>query len=311
MQNLHELPKLRDSLSYLYVEHAVIERQDSALLVLQETGRTPVPVANLCVLLLGPGTSMTHAAIDVCMENGCSVVWCGQDACHFYASGLGETRRAYHLMQQAAMVSDPVRRVRVVRRMYEKRFGHVLDPEWTIDQVRGMEGARMRLAYQDASRKFGVEWNGRNYDRRKWGNADAINRAISAANAVLYGICHAGIVSGGYSPGLGFLHTGWQLSFVYDIADLYKTELTIPLAFEVVAESEEQVSARTRQLCRERFREDRLLHRILPDIDELLEIHPIKEESVEYTSDDFALTDYWWQPVAQSDMEEIDGHYDA
>lgn len=311
MRNLQELPRLRDSLSYLYVEHAIIERRDSALLVLQETGRTPVPVANLCVLLLGPGTSMTHAAMDVCAKNGCSVVWCGQEGCLFYAQGMGETRRAYHLLQQAAMVSDPVKRVRVVKRMYTKRFGHVLEPDWSIDQVRGLEGVRMRTAYQEASKRYGVEWKGRNYDRKKWGNSDPINRAISATNAVLYGICHAAIVSGGYSTGLGFLHTGWQLSFVYDIADLYKTEIAIPLAFEVIAESEENVSTRTRQACRERFREEKLLHRILPDIDDLLEIHQQENCGEDYSSADFSLTDYWWQPDVQEGVEVADGHNDA
>ena len=144
MKNLHELPKLRDSLSYLYIEHAVIERRDNGLLVLQETGQTPVPVANLCVLLLGPGTSMTHAAIAVCAENGCSIIWCGQDVTHYYAQGAGETRKSYHLLHQAKMVSDPVKRTHVVKKMYEKRFGHRLDPELSIDQVRGLEGARMR-----------------------------------------------------------------------------------------------------------------------------------------------------------------------
>lgn len=301
--NYHELPKLRDSLSYLYIEHAIIERQDSALLVLQETGRTTVPVANLCVLLLGPGTSMTHAAIDVCSENGCSIVWCGQDSCLFYAQGTGETKRAYHLIKQAALVSDPQKRVKVVKRMYEKRFGYALEPEWSIDQVRGLEGVRMRTAYQEASKFYGVKWNGRNYDRKQWDNADAINRAISAANAILYGICHAAIVSGGYSPGLGFLHTGWQLSFVYDIADLYKTEITIPLAFEVVAEDESNVSTRTRQACRERFQETKLLHQILPDIDELLSIEQDKENQIEYEDDDFSLADYWWQPELRTDVE--------
>ncbi|MEA3327045.1 MAG: type I-E CRISPR-associated endonuclease Cas1e [Chloroflexota bacterium] len=304
MQNLHELPKLRDSLSYLYIEHAVIERRDNALLVLQETGRTPVPVANLCVLLLGPGTSMTHAAVSVCGGNGCSIVWCGQDGTHFYAQGTGETRKSRHLLHQAKMVSDPVKRTNVVKKMYEKRFGHKLDPDLSIDQVRGLEGSRMRTAYQLASKAFGVEWHGRNYDRKNWHNSDPINRAISAANAVLYGVCHAGIVSGGYSPGLGFLHTGWQLSFVYDIADLYKTELSIPVAFETAAEDKLNISSRTRQACRERIRETRLLHRILPDIDELLDVKT-PEDGIEFTSDDFSLSDYWWQPQINSQVEDV------
>jgi CRISPR-associated protein Cas1 len=154
MQDLHLLPKLRDSLSYLYVEHAVLEKRDGALLVLQETGKTAIPVANLCLLMLGPGTSLTHAAVKLLAENGCSILWTGEDMQHFYAQGLGETRRAYHLLHQAEMASDPAKRLQVVMRMYEMRFEHPLDPDLSIEQIRGMEGVRVRTAYENASRKY-------------------------------------------------------------------------------------------------------------------------------------------------------------
>lgn len=270
MRDLHLLPKLRDSLSYVYIEHAVIEQRDGALLVLQETGKTTVPASNLCLLMLGPGTSMTHAAIRLAAENGCSVVWVGQDGEHFYAQGMGETRRGYHLLHQAKLATDPDSRLSVVLRMYEKRFGYSLDPGLSIEQIRGKEGVRMRNAYAECSKMYGVPWEGRNYDRSNWGKGDAVNRALSAANALLNGICHAAIVSGGYSPGLGFIHTGLQLSFVYDIADLYKTMCTIPLAFQTVADGPQDVEKRVRQLCRDRFQDIKLLSRILPDIDTLL-----------------------------------------
>lgn len=294
MEDYHLLPKLRDSLSYLYIEHAVIERDTFALLVLQETGRTTVPIANLCVLMLGPGTSISHAAVALLAQNGTSVLWVGEDGNKFYAQGNGETRRADHLLQQAALVSDPVARLRVVRRMYAMRFGHDLDPSLTIEQIRGMEGARVKNAYAEASRKFGVKWSGRCYDRSSWTNADPINRAISSANALLNGLCHAAIVSGGYSPGLGFLHTGLQLSFVYDIADLYKTNYTIPVAFSTAAEGCEQIEKRTRENCREMFREKKLLNQILPDIDRLLEVTDRKEFNI--VDEDLSLPVDWWFP---------------
>lgn len=296
MQNYHLLPKLRDSLSYLYVEHAVLERKDGALLVMQETGRTSVPVANLCLLLCGPGTSVTHAAIGLLAENGCSVLWTGEDMQKFYAQGMGETRRSYHLLRQAEMVADPQKRLRVVIRMYEKRFGYDLSPNLDLEQIRGMEGVRVRSAYAAASRKFQVTWSGRNYDRANWHHSDPVNRALSAANAVLNGICHAAIVSGGYSPALGFLHTGKQLSFVYDVADLYKVDLTIPIAFQTIAEGSEQVEKRARQACRERFREEKLLEKILPDIDRLLDV---KEEESWDGDMDPALPEQWWDPVEE------------
>lgn len=293
MQDLHILPKVRDSLSYLYVEHAVLEKRDSALLVLQETGRTAIPAATLCLLMLGPGTSLTHAAVKLLAENGCTVLWTGEDMLHFYAQGLGETRSAYHLLRQAELVSTPEKRLGVVLRMYEKRFGRHLAPDLDLEQIRGLEGVRVRTSYAEASRQFKVPWNGRAYDRSNWNNADPVNRALSAGNALLNGVCHAAIVSGGYSPGLGFLHTGKQLSFVYDIADLYKAEFTIPTAFECAAEGSQELEKRTRELCRERFRQGKLLQRILPDIDTVLEI--TVEEDFPADSDQ-AIPEKWWDP---------------
>lgn len=301
MQDLHQLPKLRDSLSYLYVEHAVVERQDSAVLFLQETGRTAVPAASLSLLLLGPGTSVTHSAICLLADSGCSILWIGEDMQKFYAQGLGETRRAYHLLRQAEMVSDPEKRLKVVMKMYAMRFGYDLPPELSLEQIRGMEGARVRTAYSTMSRQYGIEWQGRKYDRGSWSNADPVNRALSAANAVLNGICHAAIVSGGYSTALGFLHTGKQLSFVYDIADLYKTEISIPVAFQTVAESPIDVEQRSRSSCRETFRETKLLERILPDIDTLLNV-PSNEDWDGDT--DSAQPEPWWQPYTISQEDE-------
>jgi len=270
VRDLHELPKLRDSLSYLYVERVRIQQKYKAVELLDEEGRTMVPAAALSVLMLGPGTVITHAAIKALADNGCLVVWCGEEGMRCYAQGGGETRKAYHLLRQAELASDPQKRLEVVLRMYRYRFGGELDPEMNLFQIRGKEGARVRAAYAEASQRYGVEWHGRRYDRQNWGSGDPVNRALSAANALLNGLCHTAIVSGGYSPALGFIHTGKQLSFVYDVADLYKAEVTIPLAFRLVAESGKRIGPRVRQACREAFREHHLLKRILPDIDHLL-----------------------------------------
>lgn len=303
MKDLHLLPKVRDSISYVYIEHAVVEQRDSALLVLQETGKTAIPAAALCQVMLGPGTSLTHAAVKLLAENGCTILWTGEDLLHYYAQGLGETRSAFHLIKQAELASDPKKRLEVVIRMYEKRFRHSISPDLDIEQIRGMEGVRMRNAYHFASRQWGVFWNGRNYDRGSWNNADPVNRALSAANALLNGICHAAIISGGYSAGLGFLHTGKQLSFVYDIADLYKTEITIPAAFEIVSQSTDQVEKRVRELVRDRFRQAKLLQRILPDIDYLLQV---AEEEPFAPDEDPAEPTMWWTPEDESEGEEDD-----
>jgi CRISPR-associated protein Cas1 len=270
MRDLHELPKLRDSLSYLYLEKTRIQQSHKAVECIDEEGRTMIPAAALSVLMLGPGTVITHAAIKALADNGCLAVWCGEEGMRCYAQGAGETRKAYHLLRQAELVSNPERRLEVVLRMYRLRCGEPLNPDLNLYQVRGKEGARVRSAYAEASRIYGVAWDGRRYDRSSWASGDPVNRALSAAHALLNGLCHTAIVSGGYSPALGFIHTGKQLSFVYDIADLYKTEVTIPLAFRIAAESVERVGPRVREACREAFREQRLLKRILPDIDFLL-----------------------------------------
>lgn len=272
MRDLHELPKLRDSLSYLYVEHAILNQKSKALELFREEGTARVPIADLSVLFLGPGTSITHAAIKALADNGCTVIWTGEEITRFYAQGMGETRRASHVLRQAELSADPAKRMEVVARMYRHRFAESLPPDLTLPQVRGLEGVRVREAYARAARESGVEWRGRRYDRTEWGHSDPINRALSAANALLNGLCHSAIVAGGYSPALGFIHTGKQLSFVYDIADLYKVEITIPLAFHAVAESPANPEKTVRRLCREYFREAQLLNRVLPDIDTLLQV---------------------------------------
>jgi CRISPR-associated protein Cas1 len=299
MRDLHELPKLRDSLSYLYVEHVRVQQKDKAVELLDKDGRTMVPAAALSVLLLGPGTIVTHAAVKALADNGCLVVWCGEEGMRCYAQGGGETRRAYHLLKQAELVSDPQKRLQVVMRMYRYRFQGGLDlaqghPD--LFQLRGMEGARVRNAYAEASRTYGVAWHGRSYDRSNWGGGDPVNRALSAAHALLNGLCHAAIVSGGYSPALGFIHTGLQTSFVYDIADLYKTEVTIPLAFRIAAESKDKIGPRVREACREAFKEHRLLQRILPDIENLLDLSSDVLRAGEEADSDSGRPEPLWSP---------------
>jgi CRISPR-associated protein Cas1 len=120
-----------------------------------------------------------------------------------------------------------------------------------------------------------------------------VNRALSSANSCLYGVCHAAIVSAGYSPALGFIHTGKQLSFVYDIADLYKTEITIPLAFEVVAEGETDLEGRVRRACRDEFHGRRLLSRIVPDLERALAVTGLADEGFD---DDEARPGGLWDP---------------
>lgn len=266
MRNLQELPKFRDGLSYAYVEHARIEQEDKAVAWYSPEGMIAVPAAALGVLLLGPGTTITHAAIRALADNGCSISWVGEDMVRYYASGTGETRSSERLLRQVSAWADPRRRLTVVRHLYLMRFSDGLPRDLSLEQVRGREGVRVRDTYARASRETGVPWNGRNYSRGNWAAADPVNRALSAGAACLYGVAHAAIVSAGYTPALGFIHTGKQLSFVYDVADVYKTETLIPAAFEATAEDSENVEKGVRRRLRDHLRESRMLERIVADL---------------------------------------------
>ena len=301
IRDLHELPKLRDGLSYLYLEHCIVEQKYKAVEAIdKEHGRTLLPAAALAVLMLGPGTSISHEAVKTLCDNGCSVLWCGEEGVRLYAHGVGETRKGYRLIRQAELVSDAAKRMEVITRMYRYRFDEELEADLSLEQVRGYEGVRVRKAYAQASERFGVPWSGRRYDRMDWAKADPINRALSAANACLNGVCHAAIVSAGYSAGLGFIHTGKQLSFVYDVADLYKTEITVPLAFRLTAESTVNLESRVRYACRDGFREAQLLARILPDIDKMLAVSP-----ADVDLDDGAEGDPAWPAPLWSDPDAL------
>lgn len=297
MKDLHLLPRVRDSLSFLYVEHCKIDQEAKAIALHDARGKTPVPCAALSLLMLGPGTTITHAAIGALAANGCLVIWSGEEGVRLYAQGMGETRSARNLLRQAWLCTDPTRRLDVVMRMYRMRFEGALDPDLTLQQIRGKEGVRVRDAYAQASRETGVPWTGRSYRRDNWKESDPVNRALSAANSCLYGVTHAAIVAAGYSPALGFVHTGKQLSFVYDIADLYKIQITVPIAFRAAAAGAEGIEGRVRHACRDAFHHDRLLQRIVPDIDRVLGARDGDEADDPFAADE-ALPGGLWDPFA-------------
>jgi CRISPR-associated protein Cas1 len=296
MKDLHLLPRFDDRLSYLYLEHGIIDQHHQSIAYHSKTGIVPVPVAALAVLMLGPGTSVTHAAMRVLAEHNCLVIWSGEENVRYYASAMGGTRSSSTLLYQAWLASDPERRNSVVRRMYELRFQESIDDRLTLQQIRGKEGLRVRSAYAKLGEQFGVTWSGRSYDRGDWAKADPINRAISAANSCLYGLCQAAILSIGLSPAIGFIHTGKQLSFVYDVADLYKVEITLPIAFQMAAEPKDDLEREVRLRCRDTFRETRLMDRIIPDIGNLLQRKDKLDEFQSLIDVDAALPTPLWDP---------------
>ncbi len=299
LKSLRILPKVRDSWSYAYVEYCRVEQDDKSVALHNERGKIPVPCSTLNLLMLGPGTSITHAAVKTIAENGCSLAWTGEGGVRYYAQGLGETRDSRRLLKQAYLCTHSALRMAVVRRMYEFRFPEPLDPGLTIQQIRGHEGVRVREAYAEAARKTDIPWSGRNYKQQSWNDADPINRALSSASSCLYGVCQAAVVAAGYSTALGFVHTGKMLSFVYDIADLYKAEITIPLAFQAVADRPSNLESHVRKACRDHFHKHRLLKRIVEDIDRLFDIDPAKFAGGQQLLDDNdAAPGGLWDPEA-------------
>lgn len=296
IKDLHELPKVRDKLSYLYVEHCRVDQEAKAIAIHDQQGITPVPCATLNLLMVGPGTTITHSAVMTLADNGCLVAWCGEQGIRFYALGTGETRHATNLLKQASLCCRRSTRLEVVRRLYGMRFPDPLPETLTIEQIRGREGVRVREAYASASRETGVPWIGRSYERSNWNASDRVNRALSAANSCLYGVCHAAIVSVGYSPGLGFIHTGKQLSFVYDIADLYKVDLTIPVAFKATAECDSNLEREVRYRCRDSFATGGLLKKIVADINYALDVSPARDDAAEpdFDTDPAAPGGLWY-----------------
>ena len=269
---------IKERLSVLFIEKGHLDVLDGAFVVVDKNGvRTHIPVGGVACLMLEPGTRLSHSAAALAARVGTLLVWVGEAGVRLYSSGQPGGARADRLLYQAKLALDPVLRLKVVRKMYAIRFGEEPPARRSVEQLRGIEGARVREMYKLIAKKYGVEWKARNYDTSDWDKGDIPNRCLSSATACLYGVTEAAVLAAGYAPAVGFIHTGKPLSFVYDIADIYKFETVVPVAFRVAAKSHGNPEQMVRLGCRDIFRETRLLDRIIPDIEEILaagEINP-------------------------------------
>ena len=274
------LPQVADRLTFLYLERCVLNRQDSAITVADDRGTVFVPAAAISVIMLGPGTKITHRAMELIGDAGVTVIWVGEHGVRYYASGRPLTHHAALLQRQAELVSNMRMHLNVVRQMYCMRFPNEDVSRLTLQQLRGREGARIRAVYKRASKEWNVPWNGREYDPEDFTSGDPVNQALSAGHACLYGLAHAVIAALGCSPGLGFVHVGHENSFVYDIADLYKADITIPLAFEVAATiSKEEIPSVMRRKTRDKMVKMNILKQMVHDIKSLLAQEGESEDS--------------------------------
>lgn len=278
---LQALPQIKERMSFLYLERCLINRQDGAITVTDARGTVHVPTASLSVLMLGPGTNITHRAMELIGNTGVATIWVGEHGVRYYAHGYPLTHSSRLLIRQAELVTNVRTRVEVARQMYQMRFPNEDVSSMTMQQLRGREGSRVRSVYRNASKETGVPWSGREYDPQNFSGSDEVNKALSAGHSCLYGAVHSVIVALGCSPGLGFVHTGHELSFVYDIADLYKAQITIPIAFEIAAEKPSDIGAVTRRRVRDAISNGHILEQTVKDIRQLLLGDTAEKDEVE------------------------------
>ncbi|MET8957282.1 type I-E CRISPR-associated endonuclease Cas1e [Streptomyces sp. NPDC004533] len=265
-----ELARAADRASFIYLERCTIHRDANAITAEDAEGTTHIPSATIGTLLLGPGTRITHQAMSVLGETGAGVVWVGEHGVRYYAAGRALSRSAALAEAQASCWANRRTRLDIARAMYQLRFPDEDPSGCTRKELLGREGHRVKDCYRAQSQRTGVPWHGRRYTPGDFASGDPVNQAITAAAQAMYGVAHAVVAALGCSPALGFVHSGHELSFVLDIADLYKTEVGIPVAFDAAAASPEDVGARTRRALRDRIHELRLLDRVVGDIHRLL-----------------------------------------
>ncbi|MGO9020533.1 MAG: type I-E CRISPR-associated endonuclease Cas1e [Syntrophobacteraceae bacterium] len=262
---------IKDRVSVLFIERGQLDVLDGAFVLVDKNGvRTHIPVGGVACLMLEPGTRVSHAAAVLASRVGCLLVWVGEAGVRLYAAGQPGGARADHLLYQAKLALDDSARLKVVRKMYSLRFKEEPPERRSVEQLRGIEGVRVRKMYELLAKQFGVTWRRRNYDHTQWESGDLPNQCLSSATACLYGITEAAILAAGYAPAIGFIHTGKPQSFVYDIADIFKFETVAPVAFRVAARKPGSPEREVRIGCRDSFRQSRLLDRIIPTIEEVL-----------------------------------------
>jgi CRISPR-associated protein Cas1 len=264
---LETLAPAKDRWTPVYLEHGRLEVDDSSVKWISATGLLcRLPVATVSALILGPGTTVTHAAMKACADSNTPICWTGEDGLRFYAFGLAPNHTNDMPRLHAEAWADKRRRTQIARAMFKIRFPELEVADKSIKELRGMEGLRVRALYAQFGLQHGVTWKGRNYDRQNWDMADDINRALSTANSSLYALCAAVICSLGYIPSLGFVHDAGTLPFIYDVADLYKHLTSIPAAFLATRQSPQDDGELVRKLLKQRVEEERLLQRMPKDL---------------------------------------------
>ena len=267
---------LKERMALVFVEHARIDVKDGAFVAIDADGvRTHVPIGGIACLMLEPGARISHRAIALAAQTGTLITWIGEAGVRLYSAGQPGGARSDRLLWQARLALDETARIKIVRKMFAIRFGQEPPAGRSVEQLRGIEGQRVKHAYRLLARQHGVAWSKRKYDPRDWSKADVANRCLSSATACLHGLSEAAVLAAGYAPAIGFLHTGKPRSFVYDIADLWKLSTVVPEAFRIAGRAKRRrlrmpAERAVRLACRDSFRRTGLLAKIIPGIEDVL-----------------------------------------
>ena len=203
-----------DRISLIYADRGILEKEGHSLVLRQDAIDTIIPVGITAAILVGPGTTVTHAAVSLCAKEKTLLLWSGEQGVRIYAAGNPRGHPS-QLVRQAVLHADQVSRLAIARRIFSLMFGEEAPPRLSIEQLRGIEGGRVKALYSRLAKQYGVAWEGRTRDDLR----DPVNAALAGVNAALYGLCEAVILALGYSPAIGFVHAGDSRSFVFDVAD--------------------------------------------------------------------------------------------
>jgi CRISPR-associated protein Cas1 len=234
-----------DRAGLLYLARGQLVARDGTLAFLRgseadETlppGEYGIPVQAVSMILLGPGSSVSHDALRLLARASTALAAVGEDGVRCYTAPPLLPDNSALARRQATAWADPMKRVDFARRMYAWRLGEVL-PHRDITVLRGIEGARMKETYRLAAQRAGIRWDGRRYDRGAPGAADLPNQALNHAASAVEAAAAIAVTATATIPQLGFIHEDSGQSFVLDIADLFRDSVTVPCAFKAAKEAE-------------------------------------------------------------------------
>lgn len=252
--SLFNLP-LTSRMPYVFLDKGVLRVDGHCLVLSKNEDEVEIPAGRFASLMLEPGVSVTHEAVKLASENDVQMVWVGDGGTRLY-SASNMSGNPQRLVQQVKVISDLRLRISAARRLYLLMFCEQFPPSHSIEKLRGSEGARVRAEYIKLAKENGIHWDGRKSD-------DGINQAISFGTSCLYSLSEIAIITLGFSPLLGVVHSGDQKSFVYDVADTVKFQVLMPIIFKHFAKVEMVSFSDVRKLCRDEFVKGKLLDRLI------------------------------------------------